>query len=112
MAGFAVENARLKTFTPLRKWRCEPRSPPSAIGLYYTPMALPEAGRDTQKQTLPANAPVTVPEIEAVNPHYDTRLPKLPWSRRAQIPFIAAAVYSVICALGPTLRFELLGTQY
>jgi len=27
-----------------------------------------------------------------VNTHYDTRLPDLPWSRRIQIPIIAAAV--------------------
>jgi lysophospholipid acyltransferase (LPLAT)-like uncharacterized protein len=42
----------------------------------------------------------------AVSAHYDTRLPKLPWSRRIQIPVIAGAVYSVIRVLGPTLRFE------
>ncbi|GAC1617366.1 MAG: lysophospholipid acyltransferase family protein [Candidatus Acidiferrum sp.] len=44
-----------------------------------------------------------------VSAHYDTRLPKLPWSRRIQIPLIAAAVYAVIRILGPTLRFEVLG---
>ena len=49
---------------------------------------------------------------ESVNLHYDTRLPRLPWSRRIQIPIIAAAVYSVICALGPTLRYEMLGYQH
>src|SRR5882762_1504845 len=48
---------------------------------------------------------------ESVNVHYDTRLPKLKWSRRIQIPFIAAAVYSVIHTLGPTLRYEVLGWQ-
>ena len=51
------------------------------------------------------------PEGEPVNLHYDTRLPELSWSRRAQIPIIAAAVYSVIRTLGPTLRFEALGQQ-
>jgi lysophospholipid acyltransferase (LPLAT)-like uncharacterized protein len=45
----------------------------------------------------------------AVSAHYDTRLPKLPWSRRIQIPILAAAVYSVSRVLGPTLRFEALG---
>jgi len=45
----------------------------------------------------------------AVSAHYDTRLPKLPWSRRIQIPIIAALVYSVIRVLGPTLRFEAAG---
>ena len=46
---------------------------------------------------------------EVVSPHYDVRLPKLPWHRRIQIPIIAAVVYSVIRVLGPTLRFEVLG---
>src|SRR6516165_6394521 len=46
---------------------------------------------------------------EPLSAHYDTRLPKLPWHRRIQIPIIAAAVYSVIRTLGPTLRFEVLG---
>jgi lysophospholipid acyltransferase (LPLAT)-like uncharacterized protein len=46
---------------------------------------------------------------EAISPHYDVRLPKLPWHRRMQIPIIAAVVYSVIRVLGPTLRFEVLG---
>ncbi len=52
------------------------------------------------------------PAQAAVNAHYDTRLPELPWSRRAQIPIIAAAVYSVIRTLGPTLRYEVLGWQH
>ena len=46
---------------------------------------------------------------EPVSPHYDIRLPKLPWHRRIQIPIIAAIVYSIIKILGPTLRFEVLG---
>jgi lysophospholipid acyltransferase (LPLAT)-like uncharacterized protein len=49
---------------------------------------------------------------DAVNVHYDTRLPKLKWSRRIQIPIIAAAVYSAIRTLGPTLRYEVLGWQH
>ena len=44
-----------------------------------------------------------------VSAHYDTRLPKLPWSRRIQIPILAAVVYGVIRVLGPTLRFEVIG---
>jgi lysophospholipid acyltransferase (LPLAT)-like uncharacterized protein len=51
----------------------------------------------------PSSAP------ESVSAHYDTRLPKLPWHRRLQIPIIAAIVYTVIRTLGPTLRFEVLG---
>jgi len=46
-----------------------------------------------------------------ISAHYDTRLPKLPWSRRIQIPILAALVYSVIRTLGPTLRFEVLGKK-
>jgi len=46
---------------------------------------------------------------EAISPHYDIRLPKLPWHRRVQIPIIAAAVFSVIRTVGPTLRFEVVG---
>ena len=59
-----------------------------------------------------ATPPATPQSNEPVNLHYDTRLPRLPWSRRIQIPIIAAAVYSVICTLGPTLRYELLGLQH
>ena len=51
-------------------------------------------------------------EQEAVNVHYDTRLPELPWSRRIQIPIIAAVVYGIIRMLGPTLRYEVLGWQH
>lgn len=61
----------------------------------------------------PPHAAETVsPEPESVNTHYDTRLPELPWQRRAQIPVIAAVVYSVIRTLGPTLRYEVLGWQH
>jgi lysophospholipid acyltransferase (LPLAT)-like uncharacterized protein len=48
---------------------------------------------------------------EPVSAHYDTRLPKLPWHRRIQIPIIAVIVYTVIRTLGPTLRFEVLGRK-
>jgi hypothetical protein len=48
---------------------------------------------------------------EPISAHYDTRRPNLPWSRRIQVPIIAAAVYSVIRILGPTLRYEVLGWQ-
>ena len=62
--------------------------------------------------TLPEGAKSSAVEPETVNTHYDVRLPVLPWSRRIQIPLIAAAVYSVIRALGPTLRYEVLGWQH
>jgi lysophospholipid acyltransferase (LPLAT)-like uncharacterized protein len=56
--------------------------------------------------------PAKKSEDEPVSVHYDTRLPDLPWSRRVQIPVIAAAVFSVIRTLGPTLRYEVLGWQH
>ena len=59
-----------------------------------------------------AHEPASEAGQEAVGAHYDTRLPQLPWSRRIQIPLIAAAVYSVIRTLGPTLRYEVLGWQH
>ena len=67
----------------------------TATLLYYRNMANPENDRE--------EAP------EAISPHYDIRLPKLPWHRRIQIPFIAAAVFTVIRTVGPTLRFEVVG---
>jgi lysophospholipid acyltransferase (LPLAT)-like uncharacterized protein len=65
---------------------------------------------DTTNETAPASGASSA--HEPVNAHYDTRLPELPWSRRIQIPIIAAAVYSVIRTLGPTLRYEVLGWQH
>jgi lysophospholipid acyltransferase (LPLAT)-like uncharacterized protein len=59
-----------------------------------------------------AGAEASVADGRSVSVHYDTRLPELPWTRRMQIPIIAAAVYSVIWLLGPTLRFEVLGWHY
>jgi len=69
-------------------------------------MTIPDAGKATLRET------PQPPQQESVSVHYDTRLPKLKWSRRMQIPFIAAAVYSVIRILGPTLRYEVLGWQH
>jgi lysophospholipid acyltransferase (LPLAT)-like uncharacterized protein len=48
---------------------------------------------------------------ESVSAHYDTRLPRLPWNRRMQIPVIAAVVYFLIRTIGPTLRYEVLGGE-
>lgn len=75
------------------------------------PSAAPRSVEDAGLPTADKSAPVP-PSQNATNVHYDTRLPDLPWSRRVQIPFIAAAVYSVIRTLGPTLRFEVLGWQH
>jgi lysophospholipid acyltransferase (LPLAT)-like uncharacterized protein len=63
----------------------------------------------------PANATTNSDNVinsDSVSAHYDTRLPTLPWSRRIQIPLIAAAVYSAIRLLGPTLRYEVMGWQH
>jgi len=65
-------------------------------------MTTPDAATETTESKMQDSA----------NAHYDTRLPELPWTRRMQIPFIAAAVYSVIRTLGPTLRYEVLGWQH
>jgi lysophospholipid acyltransferase (LPLAT)-like uncharacterized protein len=77
---------------------------------------LPEQVRDREpSHPLPSDQPHTQgaqQESAAVSAHYDTRLPDLPWSRRAQIPLIAALVYSAIRALGPTLRYEVLGHHH
>ncbi len=68
-----------------------------------------------QPTNQPSSAGIAAAEPEPaagkVGTHYDIQLPNLPWSRRIQIPFIAALVYLVIRILGPTLRFEVLGWQ-
>ncbi len=66
------------------------------IHLYYT--AVSEAAK-----------PEAAGAEERVNVLYDTRLPQLSRWRRAQIPVIAAVVYALIDAIGPTLRFESVG---
>jgi lysophospholipid acyltransferase (LPLAT)-like uncharacterized protein len=86
------------------------------LGLYYTTMREPQAERgapgEPSSSDEHASAPPSPTHDSAVNLHYDTRLPRLSWSRRIQIPIIAAAVYTVIRALGPTLRYEVLGYQH
>jgi lysophospholipid acyltransferase (LPLAT)-like uncharacterized protein len=42
---------------------------------------------------------------------YDTRLPKLTFLQRLQVPIIGWIVWAVIRILGPTIRFEVLGGQ-
>jgi lysophospholipid acyltransferase (LPLAT)-like uncharacterized protein len=54
--------------------------------------------------------PLEVKE-QAVTVHYDTRLPKLSFMQRIEIPIIGWVVWAVIRVLGPTLRFEVLGGQ-
>ncbi|HYA97967.1 MAG TPA: lysophospholipid acyltransferase family protein [Methylomirabilota bacterium] len=52
--------------------------------------------------------PLSADTASVPNAHW----PKLSLSRRIQIPIIAAAVWSVIRLLGPTLRFEVHGWQH
>jgi lysophospholipid acyltransferase (LPLAT)-like uncharacterized protein len=66
---------------------------------------------DTPSDT-PSEPPSAAPDIEPVSSLYDTRLPQLSLWRRMQIPVIASVVISIIRVLGPTLRFESLGTHY
>ena len=76
-------------------------------------MSAREAARETEQGTgrSASYAAADGNNADTLNAHYDTRLPELPWSRRIQIPVIAAAVFSVIRLLGPTLRYEVLGWQ-
>ncbi len=59
-----------------------------------------------------SSLPVNGAPLESVSVHYDTRPPALSFSRRMQIPLIAAAVFAVVRALGPTLQFETLGMRH
>ena len=43
--------------------------------------------------------------------HYDTRMPKLTFLQRLELPIIGWTVWAVIRILGPTIRFEVLGGQ-
>jgi hypothetical protein len=47
-----------------------------------------------------------------ISRHYDTRLPELSRWRQMQIPVIAALVLAFVRAVGPTLRYEVLGWQH
>jgi hypothetical protein len=70
----------------------------------HQPTSLPDPAETTTSASNSTDGKVGV--------HYDSQLPDLPWSRRIQIPIIAALVYSVIRILGPTLRFEVLGWHH
>src|SRR5258708_38572086 len=85
--------------------RCDART------LYYTPMSAKDAAREAEQGTGRAASSGAVAEngADAVNVHYDTRLPELPWSRRRQIPVIVAGGESGVPPLGPAPRFDGLG---
>lgn len=50
--------------------------------------------------------------VATPNVHFDTGMRPLSAWRRAQIPLIAGAVYSLVRAVGPTLRYEIIGWQH
>jgi len=52
------------------------------------------------------------PAPPRINAHFDTRLPEYSRWRQMQIPVIGAVVYSIVRAIGPTIRFELLGERF
>ena len=53
----------------------------------------------------------TAREEQRLLVHYDTRLPKLSFWRRLQIPVIAWVVWAFVRILGPTIRFEVVGGE-
>lgn len=66
------------------------------VRLYYTTM------NETAKSDVE-------PAEQKVLSHYDTRPPQLSFSRRAQVPVIAATALTLLRLLGPTLRFDVIG---
>jgi len=71
--------------------------------LYYTPM-------QQTANSVPEDSETREPRD--INPHYELRYPELTRWRRMQIPVIASLVYGLARAVGPTVRYELLGWQH
>ena len=88
------------------------------IPLYYTRLDAMEGSHNTNTPpTAPppataAEAPEETRYVSTANVHFDTGMRELSAFRRAQIPVIAGAVYSVVRTLGPTLRYEHIGWQH
>jgi lysophospholipid acyltransferase (LPLAT)-like uncharacterized protein len=55
---------------------------------------------------------VVAPDEETITAHFDTRPRNLSRWRRLQIPLIGGAGAFLLRAIGPTLRFEVLGAQH
>src|SRR5713226_1402366 len=72
----------------------------SRHNIYYTAMSNPASPVGSERRE------------EQRGVHYDTRLPEYSRWRRMQVPVIAAAVYGFVRAIGPTLRYEVLGWQH
>ena len=51
-------------------------------------------------------------ETQQIGSHYDTRMRRLPFSRRIQVPILAGLTIAVTRAIGPTWRFDILGEQH
>ncbi|HKO04484.1 MAG TPA: lysophospholipid acyltransferase family protein [Candidatus Acidoferrales bacterium] len=69
-------------------------------------------GRDIGRDDASEHASEGARYVAAPNVHFDTGLRALsPW-RRAQIPLIAGAVYSLVRTVGPSLRYEIIGWQH
>src|SRR5260370_39602782 len=81
--------------------------------LYYTPMSAKDAAREAERGTDHAarSAPASENSADAVNAHYDTRLPELPWSRRIQIPVMDPRGHRAICLQWPTQTFARHGVR-
>jgi len=71
-----------------------------------------EAHAGAQPQAAPGELPEASRYVSTPNVHFDTGMRELSAWRRAQIPLIAGAVYSLVRAVGPTLRYEVLGWQH
>ncbi len=63
-------------------------------------------------EVAPDDSPDSSRYVGAPNVHFDTGMRELSTWRRAQIPLIAGAVYSLVRSLGPTLRYEIVGWQH
>ncbi len=63
-------------------------------------------------EVAPDDSPDSARYVAAPNVHFDTGTRELSFWRRAQIPVIAGAVYSLVRSVGPTLHYEIIGWQH
>ena len=76
------------------------KSPPATEPGYAAPGVAPDEAPDSERY------------VGSTNVHFDTAMRQLSAWRRMQIPLIAGSVYSIVRAIGPTLRYEILGWQH
>jgi len=67
---------------------------------------------EVEREATAEETPDSTRYVAAPNVHFDTGMRELSAFRRAQIPVIAGAVYSLVRSVGPTLRYEILGWQH